>query len=83
MREERNMMWGDGWGFGMGLVWLVFLGVIVAGVVLAIRGSSGGASARGSGRSAIDILDERFARGEIDREEYEERKRVLLDSQRR
>ena len=76
--------WGDGWwGFGMGLVWLVFLGLVVAGVVLVIRGSSGGTSDRGRGRSALDILDERFARGEIDREEYEERKRVLLDSRRR
>lgn len=77
-------MWGDGWwGFGMGLVWLVFLGLVVTGVVLVIRGSSEGTSDRGRGSSALDILDERFARGEIDREEYEERKRVLLDSHRR
>ncbi len=78
------MMWGDGWwGFGMGLVWLVFLGLIVTGIVLVIRGSSEGGSGRGRGTSALDILDDRFARGEIDREEYEERKRVLLDSQHR
>ena len=78
------MMWGDGgWGFGMGLVWLVFVGLIVAGIVLAIRGSSERPSDRGSVKSALEILDERFARGEIDREEYEERKRVLLESQRR
>jgi len=77
-------MWGDGgWGFGMGLIGLVFLGLIVAGIVLVIRGSSEGASDRAGRRSALDILDDRFARGEIDREEYEERKRVLLDSQRR
>ncbi len=78
------MMWGDGWwGFGMGLVWLVFLGLIVTGIVLVIRGSSEGGSGRSRGTSALDILDDRFARGEIDREEYEERKRVLLDSQHR
>jgi len=29
-------------------------------------------------RSAIDILNERYARGEIDRNEYEERRRILL-----
>jgi putative membrane protein len=29
-------------------------------------------------RSAIDILNERYARGEIDRNEYEERRRMLL-----
>jgi putative membrane protein len=77
------MMWGDGWGLGMVLVWLLFIGVIVAGIVLAIRGSSERPSGRGSGKSALEILDERFARGEIDREEYEERKRVLVDSGRR
>jgi putative membrane protein len=78
------MMWGDGsWGFGMGLVWLVFLGLIVAGIVLAVRGSWDREDRGPRGRSALEILDERFARGEIDREEYEDRKRVLLDSARR
>ena len=78
------MMWGDGcWGFGMGLFWLVFLGLLVAGVVLAIRGPFRGSGDRGDGRSALDILDERFARGEIDQEEYEARKRVLLESRHR
>jgi len=76
--------WGGGWwGLGMGLLGLVFLGLIVAGIVLVIRSASEGPSGRGGGRSALDILDERFARGEIDREEYEDRKRVLLDSHRR
>jgi uncharacterized membrane protein len=32
---------------------------------------------RGGDTSALDILDERFARGEIDIQEYEDRKRVL------
>lgn len=77
------MMWGDGFGFGMGLVWLLFLGLIVGGVVLAVRGSSDREDRGLRGRSALDVLDERFARGEIDREEYEERKRVLSDPTRR
>lgn len=78
------MMWGDGWwSFGMGLMWFVFLGLIVAGIVLVIRGSSEGEGRRAGQRSGLDVLDERFVLGEIDRDEYEERKRVLLDSRRR
>jgi len=62
------MMWGDGWGFGMGLVWLVFIGLIVGGIVLATRGSFDRDERGPQGRSALDLLDERFARGEIDPE---------------
>jgi putative membrane protein len=72
------MMWGYGWGwwvFGM-LMMLVFWGGLAALIVYLVRGGPG----RDSGRSAPDaraILEERFARGEISREEFEERKRVL------
>lgn len=66
------------WGFGMSLLSLLFLGLIVAGIVLLIRGSRPrGGGTRESSR-ALDILDERFARGEIDLEEYQARRRLLL-----
>jgi putative membrane protein len=71
--------WGWGWGFGMMLMSLLFLALIVVGVVLVVRPSShnGPASPRSEGGRALDILDERFARGEIDQQEYEERRRTL------
>lgn len=65
-----------GMGFGM-LVWLV-LGVIV--VWLIVRGliALERTRAEGPARSAPDeILRERFARGEIDAEEYERRLTLL------
>lgn len=70
---------GGWWGFGVVLVWLLFLGVIVGGVVLVVRFLSSGARTppRPEGNRALDILDERFARGEIDQQEYEERRRIL------
>ncbi len=63
-----------GGGF-MWLFWIVILGLLVWFVVAATRQPGG----RGEGRkSAREILDERYARGEIDREEYEQ-KRADLD----
>jgi len=65
----------------MVLVMLVFLALIVVGVVFVVRSfSEGGRTpSRSWGSRALDILDERFARGEIDREEYEERRRTLTE----
>jgi len=34
----------------------------------------------GQSRTAIDILNERFARGEIDQAEYEEKRRLISQS---
>ena len=43
-----------------------------------LHASSGDAGS--SGRNALDILDDRFARGEIDRSEFEEKWRLLVHS---
>jgi len=75
-------MWGE-WGGGWGHMFLgpvfgiLVIAAIAIAIVLVVRALGGGAARRGGGTSALGILDERFARGEIDREEYEERKRVL------
>ena len=74
-------MWGE-WGWGgmfLGPVFgILFIAAIAVVVVLVIRTLGGGRpAATGGARTALDILDERFARGDIYREEYEERKRVL------
>lgn len=55
---------------------LVFWGVVIAGIVLGIRWLA----ARGGGSSsdrALEILRQRYARGEIDREEFEAKRRDL------
>jgi putative membrane protein len=83
MGGERQVMYGpwDGgwWGFGMMLFSLLFLALIVVGVVFVVRSFSGAGrtAPRSQGNRALDILDERFARGEIDQQEYEERRRIL------
>ncbi len=77
--------WDWGWGhmiFGS-LMMILFWGGIILVIVLASRrlgsGSSHSTAQPAAGKAPLDILHERFARGEIDKEEYEERKRLLSD----
>ncbi len=72
------------WGWGGMIIgpimMIVFIAVIVGAVVLVLRWMGlGGSTVAGGANKARHILDERFARGEIDKEDYEERKRVLSD----
>lgn len=73
--------WGFGFGFGFALLHLVWWIVVIAAGALAVRWvlrESGGRRWPEPGRDAAEaILRERFARGEIDQREYDERLRVL------
>lgn len=68
---------GDvGWGWmGLGMVhMLVFWALVIAAIVALVKVFSGsGAGARRKMMSAREILDERYARGEIDKREFEEK----------
>src|SRR5215468_12492815 len=80
------MWWGGGWYamiFGP-LFMILVLALVIAVAVLLVRWLGGpwhgGAPHQAPpGRTPLDILKERFARGEIDKEEFEERRRVLGD----
>ncbi len=70
-------MMGTGMGFGIpGLGMLLFWGVIILLLVWLVRGAFGG-TRRDGRQQARDILDERFARDEIDRQAYEEKRKLL------
>ena len=71
-----HMMWGGGFGMAGGLMMLVFWGAIIALIVFAVRGFSAG-SGPASKPDPEEILRERYAKGEIDDEEYERRKAQL------
>lgn len=70
---------GMGWGgwLVMSLVWLVLLGVILYLVVRLLPGGSGGGSSREGQESPEEILDRRFARGEIESETYQAQRAAL------
>jgi len=72
-------MGGDGWGWGMGgLFMALFWVVVIAAVVLAVRWAGGNKAAPRSS-TPLDILKERYARGEIDKKEFDKKKRDLED----
>lgn len=73
-------MWGGGlWMLVGPMIMLLFIAAAAIVIVAVVRSASGHPRhAPGpSGDGAKDILRERFARGEIDQQEFEERMRVL------
>ena len=71
---------GMGWGMGFGglfmiLFWVLIIVAVVALVKLLIGGSF--RIDRPREKTALDILKERYARGEIGKEEFEQKKREL------
>lgn len=70
-------MMGSGFGFGIpGLGMLLFWGLVIFLVVWLVRSLSGASRSRGGSR-ALEILDERLARDEIGRDEYEEKRKLI------
>ncbi len=82
--------WGHGpgmmgWGYGMGWFESIIMGAfwiaVIVGIVFLIRWlvvstRTGGRGGR-PGDSAVEILKRRYARGEINKEEFEEKKKDL------
>ena len=70
-----------GW-LGMGVFWLILLGLIVWLVVRLLPGSSGGGTTHPTAESALQILDRRLASGEIDLPAWQAQRAALLAAQR-
>jgi putative membrane protein len=78
-----GMMGGGGWLFGP-IMMVIFFALLVGAIILILRliGVDMGGNASGGGAARkdddpLEILRMRFARGEIDREEFEERRKAL------
>lgn len=81
------MMWGPGWGgWGWGdwivggVMMLAFWGLVIFGILALVRSTGrhpDSAAPHEDGGQAMRILDERFARGEIDADEYIRRRDLI------
>jgi len=64
-------------GIGMGLLWLIALIVVAYLIYKLIKSEKILAPSRPITRSAVDILSERYAKGELTREQYMQMKKDL------
>lgn len=67
----------DGMFFGGGLLMLIFWIVLLVVLVFVLKNVFGSGSKKSSSNEALEILKQRFARGEIDAVEFEQRKKQL------
>lgn len=84
MYDGDGWMWhngGTGWWILMAVLTVVFWAVVITVVVLAIRyvASDRGRSAGPTSAQAEDVLAERYARGEVDDDEYRRRLALLRE----
>jgi len=71
------MMGWDGGGVFGGVFMLFWWVLIVVGIVALVKWVMNQSSERREGKSPLEILKERYAKGEIDKKDFEERKKEL------
>ncbi len=72
---NMGMGWGGGWG-GFGMLTMILWWVLLAAAIVVLAKWLIG-SDRTSGDRSLAVLNERYARGEIGKDEYEQKKRDL------
>jgi putative membrane protein len=72
-----GMMGGFGFMWFMPILWIAAIGLIIWAVVAAVRGVESTGQGSPKSNSALEILKQRYARGEITKEEYEQKKRDI------
>lgn len=71
--------WGGDWGGGLlfGLAHLLWWVALIGAIALILRWLGPGGRRRGAENRALSILKERYARGEIDKQEFDAKRRDL------
>jgi putative membrane protein len=85
---ENNMMWGFGWGFMfLGPVCMIFIALAIYFVFMYPRRDGHGHCGHhytpnyANQNRALDVLNERFAKGEITREQYLQMRKTMEENQ--
>jgi putative membrane protein len=79
-RGPGMMGWGYGGGWGWWIFMVIFWLAVLIGIIALIRWlwvAGGRTSRQATQDSALDILKKRYARGEINKEEFEQKKKDL------
>ena len=78
---DDGAMGGYGMGYGMGwlggIVMLAFWALVIIGLVFLIRWIAASTKVEGRGETPLDILKKRYAKGEINKEEFDAKKKDL------
>lgn len=69
--------YGNMMGFGGGIMMLLFWAAVIIFIVWAVKEIGGKNNGKRDSNSALDILKERYAKGEINKEEFEQKKKDL------
>jgi putative membrane protein len=64
-------------GYGGGVMWIFWVLLVVVILWIVKKAAGGGKNSTGEQKSALDILQQRYARGEIEREEFEQKRKDL------
>lgn len=77
--RDYGMGPGMMWGWGMGWIFMIIIwGLVIVGVIFLVRYLVRTTKTSRGEESALDILKKRYARGEIDKEEFEQKKKDLI-----
>jgi putative membrane protein len=77
--EAAMMWWWNDWPvhWAFGPFFMILFIVLCAAMMFIMMRGMGGHGHRSDNRSALSILKERFARGEITQAQYEEQRRII------